>query len=175
MSKPISPPAAHGARNGDLPAYVSNGLIGLRVREQPLEPSMTLVSGVVGEHRERRVEAAAPSPYPLAGDLAINGVWLSDQPWSVDDLVQNYDFETAELTSRFRFATDEARADVTVVTWANRDAATLVQQLVRIEVDGACDLIVRARVDPRGCRGRVVRRRTDTPGEDEPVCDGSLL
>ncbi len=175
MSKPISPPPAPGARNSDLPAYVSNGLIGLRVREQPLHPGMTLVSGVVGEHQERRVEAAAPSPYPLAGDLAINGIWLSDQPWSVGNLVQSYDFETAELTSRFGFTTDEARADVTVVTWANRDAATLVQQLIRIEVDRPCDLIVRARVDAQGCRGRVVRRRTDTPGEDKAVCDGSLL
>ncbi len=75
MSIPINPPAAHGPRDGELPAYVSNGLIGLRVREQPLQAGMTLVSGVAGEHQERRVEAAAPSPYPLAGDIALNGIW----------------------------------------------------------------------------------------------------
>lgn len=78
--RPISPPQAHGARNGALPAYVSNGLIGLRVREMALAPGMTLVNGVAGEHPERRIEAAAPVPYPLAADVCIEGIWLSDQP-----------------------------------------------------------------------------------------------
>lgn len=175
MSRPIDPPEARGPRDGALPAYVSNGLIGLRVREVPLQAGMTLVSGVAGEHQERRVEAAAPSPYPLAGDIALNGVWLSDQPSTVSDLVQTYDFSTAELTSRFRFAAGGRVAEVTVVTFANRDAAALVQQEVRITVDAACDLALRATVETAGVRGRVVRRRTDTPGEPEPVCDGSLL
>lgn len=175
MSTPINPPPARGPRNGQLPAYVSNGLIGLRVREQPLQAGMTLVSGVAGEHVERRVEAAAPSPYPLAGDIALNGVWLSDQPSTVSNLVQTYDFATAELTSAFRFTAGGRVAEVSVVTFANRDAAALVQQEVRIAVDAACDLIVRAAVETAGVRGRVVRRRTDTPGEAESVCDGSLL
>ncbi|MFC7379240.1 hypothetical protein [Brevundimonas sp. GCM10030266] len=175
MSVPISPPPARGPRNGDLPAYVSNGLIGLRVREQPLQAGMTLVSGVVGEHVERRIEAAAPSPYPLAGDIALNGVWLSDQPFTVSHLVQSYDFFTAELTSAFRFTAGGRVAEISVVTFANRDAASLVQQEVRIEVDAACDLAVRAMVETAGVRGRVARRRTDTPGEPEPVCDGALL
>ncbi|RZJ98486.1 MAG: glycoside hydrolase family 65 protein [Brevundimonas sp.] len=175
MSSPISPPVARGARDGALPAYVSNGMIGLRVREQPLQAGMTLVSGLAGEHWERRVEAAAPAPYPLAGDIGINGVWLSDQPSTVSNLVQSYDFATAELTSAFRFTAGGRVADISVVTFANRDAPSLVQQEVRIEVDGACDLGLRAVVETAGLRGRVVRRRMDTPGEPEPACDGSLL
>ncbi|TFW14213.1 glycoside hydrolase family 65 protein [Brevundimonas intermedia] len=172
---PISPPPAKGPRNGDLPAYVSNGLIGLRVREMPLQSGMTLVSGLAGEHPERRIEAAAPAPYPLAADIGLNGVWLSDQPWAVSDLVQTYDFETAELESRFVFATAERRAEVVVVTFASRTAPALVLQEIAVTVDGACDLTLRARVDPAGLRGRVARRRTDTPGEPEPACDGSML
>jgi hypothetical protein len=31
-STPISPPPAEGPRNGDQPAYVSNGMIGLPAR-----------------------------------------------------------------------------------------------------------------------------------------------
>lgn len=58
---PISPQPVQGARNGELPAYVSNGLIGLRVRERPLQAGLTPVSGVAGEHVERRLEAAAPA------------------------------------------------------------------------------------------------------------------
>lgn len=172
---PISPPPARGARDGDLPAYVSNGLIGLRVREVPLVAGMAIVSGVAGEHSVRRIEAAAPSPYPLAGDIAVGDVWLSDQPWAVSDLEQSYDFGTAELTSRFVFAAGEVRLNVEVTTFASRTAPAVVLQEVAITPDRACTLSLRAIVETAGLRGRVARRRTDTPGELEPACDGSLL
>ncbi len=40
------------------------------------------VRGLAGEHLERQIEAPATAPYPLAGDVALNGVWMSDQPWA---------------------------------------------------------------------------------------------
>ncbi|RYG16814.1 MAG: glycoside hydrolase family 65 protein, partial [Caulobacteraceae bacterium] len=172
---PINPPAALGPRNGDLPAYVGNGLIGLRVREQPLQAGMTIVSGFAGEHPERRIEAAAPAPYPLAGDLALNGVWISDQPSAVSNLVQAYDFASGELTSAFRFEAAGVVAEVEVVTFASRSAPSIVLQDISVRVDQACDLALRAVVETSGLRGRVIRRRTDTPGEPEPICDGSIL
>jgi trehalose/maltose hydrolase-like predicted phosphorylase len=172
---PINPPEARGPRNGDLPAYVGNGLIGLRIREQPLQAGMAIVSGFAGEHPERRVEAAASAPYPLATDLALNNVWLSDQPSTVSDLVQAYDFATGELTSGFRYEAAGAVAEVTVVTFASRSAPSIVLQEITVRADHACDLALRAVVETGGLRGRVSRRRTDTPGEPEPACDGSLL
>jgi trehalose/maltose hydrolase-like predicted phosphorylase len=172
---PISPPSEAGPRNGDLPAYVGNGMIGLRVREQPLQAGMALVNGFAGEHPDRRVEAAAVAPYPLAGDLALNGVWLSDQPSAVSDLTQAYDFATAELTSGFRYEAAGVTADVTVVTFASRSAPSIVLQEIEVRTSRACDLALRAVVETGGLRGRVARRRTDTPGEPEPACDGSLL
>lgn len=69
----------------------------------PLIPGLALVNGFAGEHSERRAEAAALAPYPVAGDLAINGIWLSDAPNLVRDLEQAYDFATGEVTSRFTF------------------------------------------------------------------------
>jgi hypothetical protein len=42
-----------GEGDRDLPAYVGNGVIGLRVRCQPLQAGMALVSGYVGEDPER--------------------------------------------------------------------------------------------------------------------------
>lgn len=171
----INPPPAAGARNGELPAYVSNGLIGLRVRELPLIAGMALVNGLVGEHAERRLEAAAPAPYPLAGDLALDGVWLSDQPWAVSGLEQAYDFATGELTSRFVFEAAGRRAEVETVTFASRTAPSLVLQETRVRVDVACEVRLRARVETAGVRGRVVERRVETPGEAEPVGDGCLL
>ena len=72
MSEPISPEAVRGSGRKDLPAYVANGLIGLRVREVPLVRGMALISGYAGEHPERHIEAAAVAPDPIAGDIAIN-------------------------------------------------------------------------------------------------------
>lgn len=168
-------PVHEGPRDGQLPAYVSNGLIGLRVREVPLIAGAAIVSGVAGEHRERRIEAAAQVPYPLAGDVAIDGAWLSDQPWAVSDLRQSYDFETAELSSSFTFIMGGRRVRLEVVTFASRTAPALVLQETRIEVDSACDLRLVGSVDTAHLRGRVAGRRTETPGEPEPACDGSLL
>lgn len=175
MDRPISPPPAMGPRNGDLPAYLSNGLIGLRIREVPLMTGMCLVNGVDGEHPTRRVEAAVAVPYPLAAEVSLNGVWMGEQPWSISDLEQTHDFETGELTSRFRFTVGDTVLSLEVVTFASRTAPTIVAQQTRFEVDRPCDLVVRPGIDPSGLRGRIARRRTDTPGEDEPVCDGALL
>lgn len=175
LGNPLNPPAANGPRDGDLPAYIGNGLIGLRVREVPLIAGMAIVSGVAGEHHERRIEAAAAVPYPLAGDILVDGVRMSDQPWAVSDLIQSYDFGTAELTSRFVFHAAERRAHVTVTSFASRTEAALVLQEIAIEVDGPCALALEARVETAGLRGSITSRRTGTPGEPEPVCDGSLL
>jgi hypothetical protein len=92
VSDPLSPDPVRSRGERELPAYVSNGLVGLRVRDMPLAAGMALVSGFAGKHPERRIEAAAAAPYPVAGDVAINGVWLSDAPRQVRDLEQSYDF-----------------------------------------------------------------------------------
>jgi protein-glucosylgalactosylhydroxylysine glucosidase len=175
MDRPISPPSARGAVGSELPAYVANGVIGLRVREVPLTPGMTLVNGFAGEHPVRRVEAAAVAPYPCAGDLCVDGVWLSDAPHQVEVLDQAYDFSCGELTSRFAFAVGEVRALVEVVTFCDRDEPSLVCQEVTVRPNGACDLRIRASVDGGGIDGRPLRQLRETPGEPEPVCDGALL
>jgi protein-glucosylgalactosylhydroxylysine glucosidase len=175
MTKPISPPRARGNRGKDLPAYVSNGLIGLRVRENPLQAGMAVVSGLAGVQPERRIEAIAAVPYPLAADIALDGLWLSDFPSEVTLLDQGYDFETAELTSRLRYKPAERQAEIQVVTFASRTAPTLVLQETTITVDAACQVQWRANIDARDVRGRQLERRLGTPGEKEPVCDGVIL
>lgn len=175
MPKPISPPPVSGEGGQDLPAYVSNGLIGLRVRCQPLQAGMALVSGYVGEDPERRIEAAAPAPYPLAGDLCVNGVWLSDLPHQVGELEQAYDFASGELTSRFVFTACGRRLECAVLTFASREDPTLVCQEIRVKLDGACDLKIRAGVATAGALGRALRALRDTPGEDGNSDDGALL
>ena len=175
MNQPISPPPAIGRVDRELPAYVSNGLIGLRVRPVPLFQGMALVSGFAGEHPERRIEAAAIAPYPLAGDIAINGVWLSDVPHQVRDLRQTYDFAAGELTSVFTMEAGGRVVQCDVLTFASREDPTLICQELTVRPDGGCDVQLRASVDASGIGGRALRHLRETPGEPEPCCDGALL
>ena len=110
MTSPISPPPVQGGAGNELPAYVANGVVGLRVRAMPLAAGLTLLSGYSGEHPQRRIEAIAVAPYPVAGDIQLAGVWLSDAPYAVTVIDQAYDFATGELTSRFEFAAGGCRA-----------------------------------------------------------------
>ncbi len=174
MSTPINPPSVAGSGRRELPAYVSNGVIGLRVREAPLTAGMALLSGYTGEHPVRRIEAAATAPYPLAGDINLGGVWLSDVPHQIADLEQAYDFSSGELTSRFTFKAADRTARVEVTTFCSRADPTLVCQEITIEADGG-DIGLRAMIDAAGLDGRALRHSRSTAGESEPAVDGSLL
>lgn len=93
----------------------------------------------------------------------------------MSNLVQAYDFVTGELTSRFRFEGSGVGAEVQVVTFASRTAPTIVLQKTTVQVDQACELSLRAVVEIAGLRGRMLRRRTDTPEQPEAASDGSML
>jgi hypothetical protein len=80
MDGPISPPPVQGGAGDELPAYMSNGVIGLKIRDNPLTAGMTLISGFSGEHPERKIEAAAFAPYPVAGDICLKGTGCRTRP-----------------------------------------------------------------------------------------------
>ena len=61
------------------PAYVANGLVGLRVGRIPLPGGTALLGGYMGTSDLERVESYAPVPYPLGGDLRVGEVWLSQR------------------------------------------------------------------------------------------------
>ncbi len=172
---PLSPPEAAGFGGGQLPAYLSNGVIGLRVTAVPLTAGMTLISGYTGEHPVRLIEAAAPAPYPLAADIALDGMWYSDSPQMAADPRQSYDFATGELTSRFTLRARDHVARVEVVTFCSRVDPSLVCQEIAVEVDAACELGLKAVVDAAGIEGRAVEARRTTPGMPEPAADACLL
>ena len=103
MSMPLSPAPVTTTARDELPAYVSNGLVGLRVLDIPLFPGFVLVSGFAGLHPAVQVQAAAQAPYPVAGDIGLNGVWLTTSAQQAEFIDQRYDFGIGELTTRFRF------------------------------------------------------------------------
>ncbi|HJP89948.1 MAG TPA: hypothetical protein VJ850_13005 [Candidatus Limnocylindrales bacterium] len=174
MSSPINPPPVTRSGIDELPAYVSNGLVGLRVVDIPLLPGMIMVSGYAGTHPDQEVEAAPEGPYPIAGDLMLNGVRLSLVPHQAEFVDQAYDFGTGELTTHFRFRGGGATATVEVLTFCSRERPSIVLQEVSVEVDQACDLEIRALVDSSRLHGRMVTRHTKTPGKDPDVVDGSM-
>ena len=175
MSAPISPPPVRGGGRDELPAYVANGVVGLRVREMPLAGGLALISGYTGEHPQRRIEAIAVAPYPVAGDIRLAGVWLSDSPQTVTILDQSYDFETGELHSRFIFRAEGCKAVIEVLLFCSRAEPSWVCQEIAVTVDSGTDLAMKGLIDGRHVDGRVLRHLRDTPGEEQPACDGAAL
>ncbi|HXM56199.1 MAG TPA: hypothetical protein VOB72_12480 [Candidatus Dormibacteraeota bacterium] len=53
---PISPPPLREARPGAPPAYLSNGLIGLRVGCVPVHDGLAVVEGLVGREERAAIE-----------------------------------------------------------------------------------------------------------------------
>jgi trehalose/maltose hydrolase-like predicted phosphorylase len=149
----ISPAPSVGAGRHELPAYLSNGVIGLRVREVPLTSGIAILSGYAGEHPVERIEAAARVPYPLEGKIRVNDVQLSDAASQVRDLEQRYDFATGELTSTFRFPTEGVDLRASVVTFCCRSDPTLVCQQMDVVCDASCDLVLSAGIDSRAIEG----------------------
>jgi protein-glucosylgalactosylhydroxylysine glucosidase len=174
MASPISPQPVTEPGRGDLPAYVSNGLMGLRILDIPLLPGVVLVSGFTGMHPEVQVDAAAQAPYPIAGDIGLGKVWLHGAPQQAEFLEQRYDFATGELTTRFSFRTDGTHAEIEVLTFCSQKQPTIVVQEIAIEVNESCELALRSLVDISKVLGRVWRRDLVPPGAGEPAADGSL-
>ncbi|MDQ2674998.1 MAG: glycoside hydrolase family 65 protein [Chloroflexota bacterium] len=175
MAAPINPPAITQDGRDDLPAYLSNGLIGLRVLDIPIRSGVAIVSGLAGRHPVAQVEAAAEAPYPLTGDLQIGGVWLSEAPTRAVFRRQSYDFSCGELRSEFEFRSEGATGFVEVLTFCSRTEPTIVAQEMTIRVSEAVPVTLRAGIDPGSAAGEWIRRETATPGEDGPVVDGSML
>lgn len=171
---PISPPPAKGALGNDLPAYLSNGVIGLRLRETVVHSGMAVVGGFVGVHPERGVEAIARAPFPFGVDLAIDGVWASDAPQAVEPVEQVHDFATGELTTRVTLILGGRRLDVEAMAFCSRAQPTIVVQEITVTADAACQLDWRSFVDTRGLGGRLEVLRLETPGEAVNIGDGAL-
>ena len=113
------------ARRKELPAYVSNGVIGLRVREIPLAAGMALLSGYAGEHPERRIEAAAVAPYPLRRRPAAGRrLAVRRAPSGCEVVDQAYDFAMRRTDQPLRLhASASVAAQVEVLTFCSRDRA----------------------------------------------------
>jgi|GEM_PF-4472134 len=172
--RPISPPDAVATDSFALPVYLSNGLIGLRLIETPLGGGVAMLNGFVGEHPEEAIEAAARAPFPLNGDLAIDGLRLSQSPHLVGQARQGHDFATGEVVTHGTFRTSSGLAQLEVVVFCCRTRPTIMCQEIRLTVEAECQVELAAGVDARGVYGREGRQLTDPGKLERAEIDGGL-
>ncbi len=159
------------------PAYVANGLVGLRVAPVPFTRGTALVGGYYGVSAVRATEELAEAVYPVGADLAVNGVWLSSRPECVRFVGQHYDFSCGELHSIFEFLVNEVTARVETFLFCSRTSPTVTLQETSVTVNRPCKLILQAHLDPRGLMGTLQRdyRPGWDPNRRDRDSDGVLL
>ena len=172
---PLSPPPLRRPRPEYLPAYLSNGFLGVRVGTVPLVEGLVIVSGLRALDSVHGIETFARGPYPLGGDIEINGQRMSRSPHSVRFIEQIYDFSCGELHSRFKFRVDEVTATVEVVCFCSRSLPTAVLQSIVVRVDHACQLKVSAGLDQTGVPGTLLARVAHRVDDADSVAHGSVL
>lgn len=171
----MSPEPIRDWRPEWIPAYLSNGLIGLRAGAIPLIEGLCIVNGLAAVDPVERGEGFARGPYPIGGDIELGGRRLSRAPDEARLIEQRYDFSCGELRTRFQFRGEKSTATVEVLTLCSRSLPSVVMQEVQVEVDAPARLAITAKVDPTGIQGNWRSRETSTPGSDTPTVDGSML
>ena len=174
VTTPISPPVVTQYRPEFLPAYLANGVVGLRVPRIPQVGGIAILNGFAGIDGDSGSEGFARAPYPLAGDLQIDRVSLRDAPERAQLREQSYDFERGELRTVLDFLLGDVQAELEVLTFCSRTMPTLVLQEVRVSVSRACDVVLTAGVDTTGVPGTLKARSTRTRGTEQQRVDGSL-
>ena len=171
---PSSPQPVTDWRPEYIPAYLSNGMIGLRAGPFPLLGGIATLDGLASIQADERVVGFSRAPYPLAGDVGVDGYSLQALPQRAQLLEQVYDFGAGELRTRFKFAGKDADVILEVLTFCSRSQPSLVVQEIVAEVTAACRLRLSAMVDPTGVPGRWLNRETRIPGAGNPLVDGCL-
>jgi protein-glucosylgalactosylhydroxylysine glucosidase len=172
--RPFSPATITEYRPEYLPAYVSNGLLGLRVGRIPPVDGLCMVAGLVERDPVEDGEGFARAPYPLWGDLTVDGDGLTGRPEQARLIEQHYDLATGELRSRFVFRPRSVAVTAEDLVFCSRSLPTLALHEVSVQVDRECDLVLSGGVNHSGLSGQWISRRTQTPGTDTPVVDGLM-
>jgi hypothetical protein len=133
-----------------------------------------MLNGLAALHPALGIEYSPEAPYPLAGDLAVGSVRLSDRPECVRGGEQRYDFAVGELHTSCQVELDRVLLDVEVVTFASRSNPALVLQEVAVTPSEPCELTLSALVSTAHVPGSVQHRDVEVHGTDGVVADGAL-
>jgi hypothetical protein len=170
MSEPISPDAVREYLPQYLPAYIANGVLGLRCPRIPFLGGVSTVNGFAGLDVRDGLEGFARTPFPLGADISLDGVRLSQAPQCVTFREQRYDFARAELTTVLDYRIGDATAQLELLQFCSHQLPTIALQEIRVTVDRAADLILSVGLDPTGVEGRgeAIERPSGKVTPDQP-------
>lgn len=171
---PLSPEPLTRWRAEWLPAYISNGVLGLRLPAIPVERGTCVLNGFAGLDPETRVECAPLTPFPLALDIRIGEVSARDARDACHFERESYDFANGELRRSFRFVVGEVSLAIEVLAFCSRSLPSLVLQQVSVTSDSRCRISVQVGVEPGGVPGRMDARATEPHAELAGAVDGAL-
>lgn len=140
------------------PAYLSNGLIGIRPGPNPLSQAPTAVSGFVYSQIPYEVQALSPAPYPLETNIEIDRVNLVDRPDLMAVQSQSLDMQSGELVTRMKFSPGNGEAiAIEVLQFACRSTPSLLCQELSLTASAKLQAVITARIGVRGVPGNVYR------------------
>jgi trehalose/maltose hydrolase-like predicted phosphorylase len=115
------------------PAYLSNGLIGIRPGANPLLAAKTVVSGFIRDFTSEPFESLAPAPYPFQTDIQVEKISMIEHPELVIVKSQTLDMSCGELKTEMLFQpTDKASLKIEVLQFLSRSTPSLVLQEIQI-------------------------------------------
>ena len=139
------------------PAYLSNGMIGIRPGPNPLAAGPTAVSGYVYMHPVHRVECLAQAPYPLATDVVAGEASLLRQADRVTTRRQTLDMATGELITEMDFEPRPGlHIAISVLQFASRSTPSLLCQEITLASDTPIGLRVLPQIVTEGIPGRTL-------------------
>ena len=141
------------------PAYLSNGLIGIRPGPNPLAHALTLVSGFVFEHIPYRMECLSPAPDPLRSAIRLNGLSLLEHPGLLQVKRQELDMATGELLTDMLFTAADVNLQIQVLQFASRSVPSLLCQQIRVVPSSTVDIELVAGISTEGVPGRAYATR----------------
>ena len=175
MPEPLSPQPVRDYRPEYIPAYIANGLIGLRCGRVPFRGGIAMVNGFAGSDVNDGLEGFAPVPFPLGADITVNDLRLSHLLHRTDLVEQRYDFGRAELTTVLDFHAGDTTARIEVLQLCSHTLPTVVLQEIRVRVDRAADLAVSGGIDPTGVPGNGQFQERPSGKLSEPTPDGCVV
>jgi len=153
MSEPLSPPPVRDYLPSYIPAYIANGVIGLRCPRIPFLGGVSMVNGFAGLDARDGLEGFARTPFPLGADVALDGVRLSHAPQCVRFVEQRYDFGRAELRTVLDYRIGDVTARLEILQFCSHQLPTIVLQEIRVTVDRASALTLTVGLDTTGVEG----------------------
>src|SRR4029079_9801873 len=142
MSEPISPKPVRDYLPQYLPAYIANGVLGLRCPRIPFLGGVSMVNGFAGLDVRDGLEGFARTPFPLGADITLEGVRLSQAVQCVTFRDERYAFARAERTTVLDYRIGDTTARLEVLQFCSHRLPTIALQGIRIPTDRAADFLV---------------------------------